>query len=359
MPRVGSQPGEPLYTTVKQAIIRAIDGGHFDPNKRLPSTKQLSEQMSVSLVTAHRALQELVGEGFLDRSRGKGTYIVDRASRAVRKLRVSVMIHREVSLVDEHHSRLLEGMRQASASTSPADRQVELTVSQYGSRLADEWDGVLLLDPVDNDLAECVERLPAKAAKLIVGSNTPVKGIGSVGVNQCALAELVVNHLVEMGHQRIGFLGSARLTAGNRELFDHFVSVAAQRGLQLPDQHIIRVEGWHVDDKDKMRLFYMLDRADAPTAIVTAGYHFGLDAYEAAATLGRAIPQELSIVGIGNPASAGYLSPPLTCVHEPLVELGHAAVHAIVDAIENPRPDSPKSRTLRPELIIRKSVASL
>ena len=399
---IDAQPGQPLYATVKHALIRAIDAGHFPPDQRLPSTKDLSQQMSVSLVTAHRALRELVGEGILDRSRGRGTIVVDRSHRAARQLRVIVMIHRDVSLVDEHHSRLIEGMRQASADRSATDDnlEVELAVSHYGSRVHDTADGLLLLDPPEQDLADCFAALPHGIPKLIVGPAPPPNcyekpskngsparpGVGSIAVDNHALAEMVIDHLASMGHRQLAFLGSQRTTAGNRELWEQVRAVADQRHLQLPETHILRARGWHVDTHEKLRLLQLLDRSDRPTAIIAAGYHFSLDVYEAAATLGRNIPADLSVVGIGNPASAGYLAPPLTCVQSPLVELGHASINTLIELIQSgpenhtpppgpsaahastqasnpastpadPNPATPPSRTLRPELIRRKSVA--
>src|SRR5687767_6126537 len=75
---VAAQPGKPLYQTVRESIRRAIDEGIFKPEEQLPSTKELSEQLEVSLVTAHRALQELVAAGVLYRAQGKGTFVNER-----------------------------------------------------------------------------------------------------------------------------------------------------------------------------------------------------------------------------------------------------------------------------------------
>src|SRR5678810_1271299 len=72
------QAGRPLYSVVKRAIWAAIDAGIFRPGEQMPSTKELSEQLSVSLVTAHRALQDLVAAGVLQRSQGKGTFVHER-----------------------------------------------------------------------------------------------------------------------------------------------------------------------------------------------------------------------------------------------------------------------------------------
>src|SRR5687767_14979501 len=75
---VKAQPGRPLYETVKDALCLAIDNGVFAPGDQMPSTKQLSEKLGVSLVTAHRALQELVLCGVLERSQGRGTFVHHR-----------------------------------------------------------------------------------------------------------------------------------------------------------------------------------------------------------------------------------------------------------------------------------------
>ncbi|NJN35981.1 MAG: GntR family transcriptional regulator, partial [Nitrospiraceae bacterium] len=71
---VQSQPGSPLYATVKDAMLEAIRNGIYKPGDRLPSTKHLSEQLEVSLVTTHRALQELESRGVLDRTASETTF---------------------------------------------------------------------------------------------------------------------------------------------------------------------------------------------------------------------------------------------------------------------------------------------
>src|SRR5687768_11604032 len=111
---VVAQPGRPLYQTVKEAVRDAIDGGIFRPGEQMPSTKELSDQLSVSLVTAHRALQELVSEGVLHRTQGKGTFVHDQYSRdrVASDCRIGLVLHTESSLANFAFAQLLEGVRQ-------------------------------------------------------------------------------------------------------------------------------------------------------------------------------------------------------------------------------------------------------
>src|SRR3954469_6879085 len=106
MKTVVSKPGKPLYLAVRDALRQAIDAGVFQPGEQMPSTKELSEQMSVSLVTAHRALQELVTSGVLQRSQGRGTFVhqryIDR-KKTISDTRLGLVFHAESSLADFYH----------------------------------------------------------------------------------------------------------------------------------------------------------------------------------------------------------------------------------------------------------------
>ena len=61
---VRQEPGRPLYESVMDAIIAAIDAGAFPPGAQIPNTKTLSEQLGVSLVTAHRATERVTIASF-------------------------------------------------------------------------------------------------------------------------------------------------------------------------------------------------------------------------------------------------------------------------------------------------------
>src|SRR5690349_13170000 len=116
---VAAQPGKPLYMVVRDAVREAIDAGVFSPGEQMPSTKELSEQMAVSLVTAHRALQELVTAGVLQRSQGRGTFVHDRYFEKRGMMvdcRLGLIFNREASIADFYHGQILEGVRQAAQS---------------------------------------------------------------------------------------------------------------------------------------------------------------------------------------------------------------------------------------------------
>src|SRR3954452_1047407 len=133
---VNARPGQPLYQTVKEALCAAIDAGTFAPGEQMPNTKHLSEQLGVSLVTAHRALQELVLSGVLERSQGRGTFVhhrYDQRRKIAAAMRVGLVFHGEASLADFYHGQILDGVNQSAANEG-----IDLILLRFGEDIRNE-----------------------------------------------------------------------------------------------------------------------------------------------------------------------------------------------------------------------------
>lgn len=72
---------QPLYETVKQHVLDHIRDGRWQPGDKIPSENDLVRDLSVSRMTANRALRELSAEGFLLREHGRGTFVAPRRVR--------------------------------------------------------------------------------------------------------------------------------------------------------------------------------------------------------------------------------------------------------------------------------------
>lgn len=73
---------KPRYQQLKDLIIERISSGELKPSDRVPSENELVEAMSVSRMTANRALRELNDEGYVDRVAGRGTFVADFRSQS-------------------------------------------------------------------------------------------------------------------------------------------------------------------------------------------------------------------------------------------------------------------------------------
>src|SRR5215210_1964796 len=177
---VTAQAGRPLYVAARDAVRSAIDQGVFTPGQQMPSTKQLSEQLSVSLVTAHRALQELVTSGVLQRSQGKGTFVHQRYfdRKTAIDTRIGLVFHREASIGDYYHGQIFEGVRQAAQSLS-----VDLILLRFGEDVRNECNGYLFVNPLPDELEQFGGDSNRRQPVLVVGAKSHLKKVCSIDVD--------------------------------------------------------------------------------------------------------------------------------------------------------------------------------
>jgi len=344
-------PGQPLYFAVRDAIRAVVETGAYGPGERLPSTKEISERMGVSLVTVHRALQELVSAGVVRRGQGRGTFVHEEYSRRAAQagLRLGLVFHAQSSLADSYHGRVLEGVRRVAD-----ERGVDLVILRFGEDWRNECHGYIYVNPFEEQL----DRPPRFGQEsgppiVLVGASYERAGVASIDIDNVDVARQAVAHLAELGHRRVGFVGDSSAVSNSRDRREGFALACERFGLEPRDDAWVLCDGWRLDDAAADRLLAVLTARDRPTAVFAGGYYFALDVYAAARRAGLRIPQDVTVVGVDDPPSAGHLSPPLTTVRQPLDELGRAAAELLLRAKAGDAPTA--RRTLAAELVVRES----
>lgn len=359
---IDAEPGTPLYHTVQKVVRSAIDSGTFGPGDQLPSTKELAQQLSVSLVTVHRALQELVASGVLRRGQGRGTFVHedyrDRAETSA-GLRFGLVFHRESSLADYFHGQVLEGVRQGADELG-----VDLVLLRFGEDWRNECQGYLYVNPYRDQLTRSPRFGAKRGAKtqsssttqpiMVVGANFDLEGVSSVDTDNRDVARQAVHHLVELGHTRIGYVGGSGDVSNDVDRRRGFAETLASHGLREHPAMVITNPGWQLDAMRRRHLTELLKSPMRPTAIFAAGYYYALDVYAAATEAGVRIPDDLSVISVDDPPSAVHLSPALTTLRQPLTELGRLAAVGLFDQVGGSHP-AVRRTTLLAELVVRKS----
>jgi len=75
--RLQRESPDPLYTQLKESLVNDISAGHYTPNQRLPSERELSTRFKVSRMTVRQALLELARDGMIYTRTGKGTFVAE------------------------------------------------------------------------------------------------------------------------------------------------------------------------------------------------------------------------------------------------------------------------------------------
>jgi DNA-binding LacI/PurR family transcriptional regulator len=218
--------------------------------------------------------------------------------------------------------------------------------------------------------SDAVQWLLRRRIPLVFVDQVPAVGIPSVNVQDRTGARAAAQHLVDLGHRRIGILapairGAHGRISGGTDVIDGFVVEQRITGwydaltpagiepvvFRLPQS---RSESGY----DGVRLLLDLPEPERPTAILCFSDAIAQGVYQAAQDLDLRIPDDLSVVGFDDSPLASRLRPPLTTVRQDIRAKGHAAAAALTSAIEDSRAGGPidaRQLFLPTELIVRAS----
>ncbi|HTJ32693.1 MAG TPA: substrate-binding domain-containing protein [Dactylosporangium sp.] len=182
----------------------------------------------------------------------------------------------------------------------------------------------------------------------------PVIEIPSVGVTNWRGGRGAVEHLLGLGHRRIGMLaGRPHSVAGSARL--HGYRAALEEAGIAPDPALVKSTDFDFDEAVTAGA-ELLALPEPPTALFAASDAQALGALEAARRAGLSVPAGLSVVSFDDTAVAAMASPPLTAVAQPFEDMGRVAVRTLVELAEGRAPATPRLE-LATRLVVRESTA--
>lgn len=163
--------------------------------------------------------------------------------------------------------------------------------------------------------------------------------------------QMVVDHLVGLGHGRIAILCGPSNHGNSHARREGYEQGLAQHDLPL-DRRLIKYGDFN-EASGICLTRDLLQLADAPTAIFACSDQMALGALHALRQAGLAVPQQVSVVGFDDIPMAQYWEPPLTTIRQDGTAKGTAAADMLIQLLDGKIP--PKSRLLEPELMVRQS----
>lgn len=194
-----------------------------------------------------------------------------------------------------------------------------------------------------------------------VRSSTPVVAVdpkaGSSDIPTVASenrqgAVAAVDHLLELGHRRIGFVAGRTDLESAQERLEGYRTALDRAGIAL-DERLI-VQGEYDPDTATAAARQLLELDERPTAVFAANDLSAIRTVVVAREYGLRVPDDLSVVGFDNIPFAAEVDPPLTTVDQSIEELGYEAVQLVIRLIEDPE-TVPPHVTLPTELVVRQS----
>lgn len=185
-------------------------------------------------------------------------------------------------------------------------------------------------------------------------AGVPTYDVPTIGATNWAGGLSAIEHLLALGHRRIGFITGPKRLLCSRARLNGFRAGLEAADIDLPEEFIRTGDFYHESGFASGNA--LLDLPEPPTAIFASSDQMAFGVYEAVRRRGMRVPDQVSVVGFDDLPEARWSSPPLTTVRQPLTEMGVLAARTVLrlsrgEVLESPRVE------LATELVARDSTA--
>ena len=224
---MAKKQGRALYEKIRDDLIERIENGSFEDMEKIPSESQLSEQYGVSRITAIKALNELMLEGYISRIQGKGSFVIpaeDRQSAMSRTstpykeaegekpLKIGVIIP---AIGDIHGLNLVKSIAGAlpfpqyacSFVMSFTQEQEKYAIDDF---LRHGYDALAIFPQQSQFYSEAILELNFNDFPLVIIDRV----LAGINMNYAvfdneASCRLIISYLRDMNHRKIAFLSTS------------------------------------------------------------------------------------------------------------------------------------------------------
>ncbi len=220
-----------------------------------------------------------------------------------------------------------------------------LATSGYDPRIELEQVQNLMSRSIDGLVLRGNERL-RELKKLLVESEIPFVNVGShaadtkfpsIGIDNRKAGYLAASHLTKLGHRDIAlFAAPSKWNDRARARIEGIRDAVGEHAANMPDEWNFEVRYSFDDIRQSARALFGLDRQ--PTGIVCTSDVVALGVLIEADREGIAVPEQVSIVGIGDLELSRHIKPGLTTVHIPTEDMWCRAGEYLVAELKGERP---------------------
>lgn len=333
--------------------------------------KDIANQAGVSITTVSQILNNK-GSRFSEETREKVLKIVAETNYKADFFAQNMITKRSKTIgmivpdvTDFFFSKLIEGVETYLNSLG---YMIILCNSKHDEALEKKYfeelmyrsvEGIIIATPnvLDQDIMSVCLREKKTQPVVLVDMGKNQRNEGKLIVEEYKGVYAAVEYLIELGHQKIGFLRevddyyqlSERITGYLNCLEDFKIPYDPA----LVAESYLTIEGGYNGAK---KLLAQVN--NDLTALVCTNDQMAVGAYQAIYEAGLKVPEDISVVGFDGLTIGKYLAPALTTVYQPVFEIGFSAAKFTVDAIENPFLRIP-NKIFPTKLIKRNSVKRL
>jgi LacI family transcriptional regulator len=236
--------------------------------------------------------------------------------------------------------------------TVNTDNDADRERNHIDALLARQVDG-LISATARLDVALLAEVAAGGVPVILINRSFENGSLPSVTVDDRRGIGLAVQHVIALGHERIGHLGGPQNVSTGHLRHLGFLDAMRAAGLDARTERIT-FSAAYSESEGARACEELLAREPQVTAIITANDRLAIGCYDSLHARGLGCPEDVSVVGFNDMPLVDRLHPPLTTVRIPQREIGEVAADLLLTSLGD-APSPAEQILLEPELVVRGS----
>lgn len=364
---LGKNSNFPLYVQLKNTIIEKIKAGELKRGSPLPTEHELCSEYGISRFPVRQAMEALVKDGYLTRTRGKGTFVSEdlpEISGGGQKKLLGFIIG---GYTEGFGGQILKGYEKQArkrgyltitcSHESDADEEIRCIRLLMESGVA----GINVFSCDDSKLSEIISEL--KEREIYVGlldRNPELAGLDYIGSDNAGGAYTAVRHLAMQGYRNAAFVSHKSTASSVNERLEGYLKAVEDFGMNSIT---------HIDMEEELQRYpYPMHRffveklkeelvelkQHIPLGIFAINDAIALQCMRILSDEGLFIGRDVGIVGFDNIPECEFSSPTLTSVAQNGLLIGQTAADMAIDKIKG-NSNSINKSIVPTQLIVRSS----
>ena len=306
--------------------------------------REIAKLAGVSPAAVSLVLNNKPGVGAQRRSeiqallRENGYEIKEQPETSAPKKQICCVKYRTNYDNDEFSISILDTIEEYANRSGYSVSVVNITHDTYAQKLStldySTLKGIVFFaSEISEECLNFAQRIPIPTVYVDIFS--AYQTINTVNADQRQIANLAARHLINLGHQEIGYLKIAPERGYLGQRFRYFSAELKSSNISLPPECTFTFDAF-ADDLDE-QMYTAFSQLNAfPTAFFAEGDLLAASCIHALTRLGYRVPEDISVIGVDNTRISQFTTPKLTSIDVNMREMGRVAVERLLRLIDEP-----------------------
>lgn len=291
-------------------------------------------------------------------------YRPSHVARALRERRTHTIALIVPDLCNPFYPALARGVQNTLSASGYAsfvgdsDSKVEQEAAFIDQAMDRQVDGIViapLLGTLPDALlaASHIPKVVVTSSPRIAEDASRHSGVDTVFGHDTLAMRMAAEHLIRGGHRRIGFISAPLSLGPAQRRYEGFAAAMAEAGLAVRDDLIALTSFTRSGGSEGIAR--LLTSPEPPTAVLCANDLIAIGVMDVAHERGIGIPDQLAVVGYDDIEAATLVTPALTTVRNPTLEMGNACGSLLLDRMTGRYSGPSREVRIGNSLVIRQS----